>query len=84
MKSRVVLLIVGIVILLVSTMSLPQAHALSRGPNGFESRLSEYIPGLIILITGIAGSLLFFYRVLNGLGLILQKDERKKEDQQRE
>jgi hypothetical protein len=33
---------------------------------------------LIIFIAGIAGSLLFFYRILNGIGLIFQKDGRKK------
>jgi len=40
---------------------------------------------LMILIAGIAGSLLFFYRVLNGLGLIFQREEEEEpeKDQRR-
>ena len=37
-----------------------------------ESHLTKNILVLMIFITGIAGSLLFFYRVLNGLGLIVR------------
>jgi len=33
---------------------------------------------LLILIIGIAGSLRTIYRILNGIGLIFQKDGRKK------
>jgi len=41
---------------------------------------------LLILIIGIAGSLRTIYRILNGIGLIFQKDGRKKrrKDQRRE
>ena len=48
---------------------------ISRGPNGSESRLPEYIPGLIILIAGFSGLLLFCYRVLNAL--LPTTDERR-------
>ncbi len=59
-----------------------------RTSGGSEMKLidEQNILALMIFLTGLAGSLLFFYRILNGIGLIFQKDGRKKrrKDQRRE
>ncbi len=41
-----------------------------------ESRLSEYLWALMVLIFGFAGCLLFFYRIVNGLDLIFPSRRR--------